>query len=460
MSAIRAFCERVALRVETLLAKTPPHIGAGLAAAAGLLLLVLSSALNLFDVTYDTKKVVQRQVGYFYCLNWSVVYTIVFPITFYFILSAYQRVPHLVGDLVAKGMIRHFDTMEIAEPKEVSGIVAESHPYFTTLGVVLGVVISYVEVILANIIPLCGGAWDPSNPANDWGEAALIRRQGFWHLFANGGFDLAAFSLQAFALSVTLVFFFWFFDLAHRLPLALKLLRLLVTPDPRSRDSRRGFEVFQQIVEPLLYASIGAYAMCYLSRSTKLFFTTSKIKHIGDFVMTEFGKAYVWPPNPSAIFAIKPEDVAPPPDVFGMLVTMAGFILLAIVAIVLAWVLRELASDGRSEVFTWLNKNPRSVLPGPNMPARKTTIDRLEKMSIWPLGYPPLNAFAFTLLIFLFSLVAYRTLILVGAYAIVVIASKYIAHYLKSKKSDNEPPDKPTSVAQAPAAQAPDPQGP
>lgn len=428
----RAFCGRVARKAETLLRTTQPEVGAGVAAAVGLAMVVLSRILGLDDVPDQFG----RQVGYFYCLNWSVVYVLVFPITFYFILSTYQRLPRLFDDLNRHGMIRHRDTMEIPHPSKVSGVLAESHPYLTTLAVLAGFGISYAEVALENVLPLFGGSWDRSSLANDWGEAALIRGlDTLPYRIANALFDVAAFSMQAFALSVILVFFFWFFDLAHALPSKLNERQLVVTPDPRRNGDRRlGFDAFQRMLEPLLYAAIGTYAMCYFSRLQKLYFSTSTFKGIGEFILRDVGKVLQRPPDVTVLFAIKPEDVQAPPGIFAMLLTMAGIILIAIVAITLAWVLRGLATDGRDAMLDWLMDNPARELPGAGMPNRSAAQNRLAGMDIWPLGYPSFNTFAFTLLVALLSLISYRTLILACVYVISVIVYKYVLPGSKSNK--------------------------
>jgi hypothetical protein len=57
----------------------------------GLGLCILSAALDFGTLSVTTSGGVAREVGDYHAVNWSVTYAIVFPVTLYFMLSAYQR---------------------------------------------------------------------------------------------------------------------------------------------------------------------------------------------------------------------------------------------------------------------------------------------------------------------------------------------------------------------------------
>jgi hypothetical protein len=419
MIKVRLLMQAVAQGTLRWLAGTQPHMALIGWSLVGVALCGASRLLGLDDVTAALSHGGTRQVGFFQAINWSITYTVVFPLTAFFCLRTFQSVPPALSRLQQKGMVWNV----VAKQADTSDVLAQSATGLTRsrillvcLGIALAGAASYGEAFWENIVPVLSGKLDPTYPV-DWG---VIAHGGplLWRI-GNAAFDFCAFSVQAASLAVILVFFLYFVDLASSLEGFLKVRGLVLVPDIKESDHRLGFEVFEGPLEELLYASITAFLMCYLSRLVKLYLSTTTYARLWDFVQGDLAKGFTT--NLASAFSVNALDYGAPTGLFGLLVVVAGFILVAFVALIIIVVLRRLALDGVRSVVQWIEVDPRGLWQGLST---KEVQEKLDAMQIWPLGYPPLNVFLLGIVFAVVALVFYHLVLIVIAYQILVLLLK------------------------------------
>ena len=187
----------------------------------GLLVVLLSLALNVFTFTartpYVNAQITEREVGYAAAVNWSVTYTILFPITACLMIGILNKVHSVLHALEGQGMIRDVKNLRRKSADPFLHAWVAGTRFRKVLLIMLAVVfclsgLAWVNGFRNNFLRLLHVGGPTAGPSDyDWGLATLmVKDSSLISRLANAFLDLLAFSCEGLMIGSVLAFFFTF----------------------------------------------------------------------------------------------------------------------------------------------------------------------------------------------------------------------------------------------------------
>lgn len=384
---------------------TNPNVairGALIAACLGILWIVLSFVLR-FHILTDPNT--DRQIGYLWSWNWSLVYTLLFPPIIYLVLMFFRLGPTIIENLIDYKMIINKRDLKIAESKHsLLDKYNQSVRFSLKIWLVLmslSVLYSMTEWWHDSMIPLVkysslSEAQD-RNIEIDWMIAHLIDNN--INKYTNMAFTFSIFLLgQSLLISTGLLITVFSWNFCYFV-FSLKdgALGYRVIPSLTSKDKRCGFELFEKYGVNLVILTLFIFIALYLVIVSNQFKNGNldDTLSILDFLFrpyTSFSLFSLWTPivtDPSTGAAI-----------FG------AFLILGMVFSFLFLVPALLARSSKEEIDTlFANKDFTNNISQKDMNAIAQTRD---KMRIWPYNWMSFNQFIIILVIAFGGIIFYR----------------------------------------------------
>jgi hypothetical protein len=364
---------------------------------------------------------------------------IVFPVTAYLMLSAYQQKRESLVELQQRSMIRNRETMDRATSSGTVGDLMNVTPSMgrlVRLAIGLGCGVAMVEVVVNNVYPLLSRAPYAITKTTDWGEGYFLTADPpQWLRYANALFDVSAFALEGIALSAGFLFLFYFLELASRLRDLRRDPSLIIIPDVIEPDRRRGFNVFDRPIQLMLYSSLGMFVMCYLSRIMKLYFDDGQARTPWAFVLNDLGQAPKLSfdeSRESLMYWLAPGATS---TLMSVIVASVGFILVLFVTITISDLLRGTAKQSRDDLARWIASGRQL----PDVPPNTDVAKALNSMELWPVAYPSVRDFWALVVVTCVATVSYRLVL-------VVVVIGFLAAFNKVRRlfGEHKPTSQPT----------------
>ncbi len=354
---------------------------------------------------------IEREVGYWPALNWSITYAILFPLVLYLMTNAICGLANALDRLHARGMVRTKNMERVSDPLLTSAWLVGSRTRSRLLlifAVLIPAAFGLIEWFLNNFLRLVHLAAVPAHSDYDWGLAGLMADWSLPHRLTNAFFDLLAFTTEILLISSLMAFFIVILDLGRIMPTGRRGETLLLVPDLDADDKRLGFEEFASPLEQLLGVALIAYLICYLVRLEGAYMASSDSSSLAAFVNGDIFrgiKQAASSPKPAGLadvfiglFNLGEQQIRGTLD-WLMAVLVAVFSLVTVVITV-----RGAAISAKlNAVQSWRDS---SVTLGTRDPASASAA--LESMVIWPLGYLTLNALLFWIVVAVITLALYR----------------------------------------------------
>ncbi|MCA1850365.1 MAG: hypothetical protein LC672_04815, partial [Acidobacteria bacterium] len=229
-----------------------------------------------------------KEVGYIYAINWSLNYTIVLPFMLYFLFASFQKVDGLITRLAKNKMVVDEDWRVQSKEALRDGWdgMAMRTAKLRLLLTALALIFCLGEWYLNSALPLYTG--QTAGLEQDWAVAFAAQDAPAVNKLGNAVFTFFCFLLQWVAASAVLdfcVFMCMFSLLIYRHSQENSAVKIV--PDLDSEDARRGFQVFQPLMENVMFTAIFAFAMFYLTRLQNLYLRAPNVNNIGEFVRSE-----------------------------------------------------------------------------------------------------------------------------------------------------------------------------
>ncbi len=365
-------------RLADYILRIPPLNALGLLVLSGASLLLLTHAA-LGGTVFSPDGNVTRSVGFVWAVNWSLNLALVFPFAALFVLLTLQAVPALFRELAVRRMLV---TLDLRPVHVAVAVEAWNRAFRSRMKIVapvagIGLVVSVLEWWLQSGRPLwlndptwTAAAIRAGDVEADWTIDALLDGAGHIALgdafqrLANAGLSLLAFLNQAVwvAAFVVLLYTMW---AVGRTMQALSDDRgdFRLVPNLESNDARRGFEIFEPMIDLALWSVAGFYAMFYLSRVWNAYLRSSA-ETLSQFLADVRVLSFT--------------------DDFSTMSVTLGALLSFISSIVfVAWILRDGAKQGNHYLQRRLQEAPESVSQLTGMDAEMCQ-ERMRLMTFWP----------------------------------------------------------------------------
>jgi hypothetical protein len=408
-----------------------PHYALLVLLVWGLIVLLSAAGLDVLTFLATPPYVVgvAREVGYLAAVNWSVTYTLLFPVAAYLMVDTLRTVPSVVRRLHDHRMVRNRDLEVIAEssliPRWYRGTPVRKW-FLVVTAVVVPLGYSLVEWFRNNLLRLLKHGPPASAPDYDWGLAGLMRDWPDWRLLLNALLDLLAFLSQAMLIAALVTFFLYLLDFATLLPKRAGEGPLTLLPDLASTDQRRGFEEFSPLLQRVLLVALVSYLMCYLVRLQGLYMvdttTASLVEFIHDDIIMGVTAGSNFAEKLGALFATHAAGRQ------AWLAWLAAVLVLFFTLGVMIATVRTSADLARSNARLHYAQSPERSLCGGD-PAFER--DQLASMVLWPLGYLRLQLLLILVGLALLSLYYYR----IGLYVFGLIAATLVGKVVKGIRS-------------------------
>jgi hypothetical protein len=390
---------------------------------AGILVLLANFAIGSAQITYANQdKNVTHNVGYANAPNWSIGFILVAPLSMYFMLSAFRSADHIPRRLREARMIVSEDGKIINEDDVTArwtallrGASRWAVPLFG-----LALIINFAEWWTNSAYPLIQRHLPVER---DWSVAALIPgNDATGHFLLNGAVSFAAFGLQAFytiALVTFLLFVYAFSELIREL--ADRDVHPVLVLSVGTTDTRRGFQIFEGVVENILLASAFGFIIFYLSRIWNLYLPSSS-KSVWDYSLPDLVAGMKKKDLSSVIDRMV--DIGGGLNYSGLMVILGALILFSLSVAVPLLLLRKAALEAKQTTIDLINRGSTEFLTT-NV---QSALDESRHLTVWPLGYPKANQLLLLAVIACLSMFLFRVgLFYLGLMIIYVLKKGYDA---------------------------------
>jgi hypothetical protein len=405
-----------------------PPIQACLAAALiGGLLIFLSYLVGIHSVQIELasqEDAAKRQVGYIYAPNWSVNYAAVFPFMLLLMLESVQLIPRTLATLSRRGMFLNENWRPVASSR-IDKLWRERIDKASRLPMLIiltmAIFLSFEEWYRTNFRPLIISENEISEAARDWGVGAvLVGESSLQARLANLTFDFLCFTLQAVFIFYVMTYFCTMAYLSIFIRDDLSKDKIQLVPDIHSHDSRRGFEIFEPVLNSMLLAGLFAYIMAYFSRLQNIYLHCPHERSLWEFIREDIIRG-ISSEKIFAPFAIDPTcQNALPIEPINIIVIVCTLISMISVLIIIVWTLRNAAEGAKGRLEERLAK--RGIPKHLNDVGMEAIQNRLNHMDFWPFRYIGLNLLLAFLAFGAISLVFYRVGLFVLGVALVAVA--------------------------------------
>ena len=386
-----------------------------------LLLAMVAFLLKLHDVSFDgivengtdVPSVigglgvgVSKQVGYIWAPNWGLTSFILLPLAIHNILSARAAAESIIPSLLARDMLQRRDGQPIEPAKIEEQWRAASAPWSAV--VFLWILVVAVFIILGDFIPVVG-KWllspefvkeavagleiNHSEYEFDWSIAALYPSMNV-SASVNYAFSLTAYLfVPVLGAGFMLGCFWWFVSVSSFFSFSkLAANSYVVVPDVKSRDKRRGFEVFEPIFDHLLRAGLVTTIMALAMHFQNVYLRTPGHENIiellfknavvaaSSLLSLNFGEAISYVTSMEDVLDMSGKELS-----LQTYVTAIANLLVFCIVLGLMWRwLRKLAREGRTHLSRHRDLSSKEK-------------QKLRTMVIWPVGW--MSAISLTILI-------------------------------------------------------------
>ena len=332
-----------------------------------------------------------RQVGYLSALNWMANLQLFFPLAAFYMFTALHSVPDTLHSLEAQGMLRNLRDRGKAQAAPLLAAWEQSRwrGWVLLLALVVGFGASLAEWVAYAAVPLATGNLEFIRPEVDWSVAAALHDRGPLARIANGAFAFAAFFMQGVMLALMVYFFLAMIELPMLL-VRIEKYNLMIVPNLKETDRRRGFEVFEHVLHRMLFATFFTFLVLYLSRIQNLYYRSGAAS-IWEFVSVDVARGWTKGREgalPEGGLELPPGYPGAPGDIdfSSVAVIMGTLIMLALVLLIVAFTLSDVArqayrkvSDSREAFARVFGLTPEEVK------------EKLDTMQTWPMRYPNFN---------------------------------------------------------------------
>lgn len=352
-----------------------------------------------------------REVGYLGALNWSIGYSLLFPVLLFLTANTLSGLALALNRLHSHGMVRTQD-FHVAPPGSLTDAWFAGSRVRKWLMILFAVVtpaaIGLTEWFTNNLLRLIQPPGDLEPWNYDWGLAGIMRNWTLTHRLINALFDLTAFITEALLIASLVAFFIAVLDLGRVVPSGKVDEDLKLIPDFKSKDKRLGFEVFEDPLENMLGAAFVAYLICYLVRLQGAYMANKVASSLADFVTSDIIQGVVQA-------ATKPDRQAlastfthlfnlGDQQARGVLAWLLSVFLAVFSLTAVVMTVRAAAQSAKLNGYEALNGNALGLSPAESSAASR----KLDKMAVWPLGYLRLDALLFWIAIAVGTLLLYR----------------------------------------------------
>ena len=401
----------------------PPILGLAVMALVGVLLTLGSSGAHLNSVYFPG---IKKQLGYWHEINWSVNYSFVIPIAFFFALASLNSAVQVIKNLAASQMIVRSDVTPKSERE-----LLES--YHRAAGIAVYVAFAlcvcafafswheyYVDCFYngnpLTLEPTSNGllpGWNLAPTISSTGASAFsVKLFGFFAFTA----EAVAGSIFLIFCTIIITFSSWIYHYTSE-SVGDELVPNVLSPDPR-----RGFEHFEPFIRYVLLSSLAFFGVFFLTRLNGAYILSGE-STLWQVVKTDILLGFASSltevlKTPSQLFFVGPNITQP-------IVTVGLAMGLTIVFsfIVPVMIVGVSASDSKARCRV----NPLRAKLLKQVQITPQEFDQsLGMMVIWPLRYPKPVQLLFFLALAGSCFVFYRiTLLLIGLIVFVSLRSVY-----------------------------------
>lgn len=401
-------------------------------ALVGFSLIIASYLLDLHSVEIDG-----REVGYFAAINWSVNYAIFFPFMLYFMMKSLHSVETILAALSEKRMLWKKDYQAV-EPGVLQELWWERVRHvvrrYLPIAIIFAGFVSYEEWFRTNFSPLILYGAEYIEGAKDWGVAALFTGdQGTWSLALNAAFDFVCFSVQAALIFCLAGYFLLMVEFARLVSSDSKHFKrsgIFLIPDVKSDDKRRGFEEFEPLLTELLFASLFAYILAYLSRLQYAYLSCLSESSLWGFIKNDILTGMNLKGDGQLFNLQTACESAFPMQLAGVLMLSLTLLVLLVLIFIVFHTIRETAKRARrvlqNHAAAGVDTDTAIGVPA------KQVLERLGEMQIWPMDYPRFNMLLILSIFGITALFAYRIGLIVLGVVLATVIVKLVSQVRKS----------------------------
>lgn len=412
----------------------------------------------------------EKEVGYFYALNWAAFGCLVAPFVVFAGLGVLQSIRTTLLDLCARGMIRDKDFRPVplseVEPLLAAHLRRSRAVFLIVFAVVMIFMLSdWWDVVGGPILHPETVRAPLSDPAMeyDWSVASLYPGQEVnrWGLLIFGlvGYVVLAGFVPAFFVGVLLsaVYFVTFLINIDR---GGHGYRLAAIPEREFADPYFGFKSFEFFFNNLLIACMLIMLALWVMLVQNIYLRDPTSPDIAQFLLHDVafarkilgfkaaaGEASQWALGP-ALRTLENLQVA-------LSVLLAPVVFLT--ALFLCWMLlRKTALKARS-----LSRQHLAQIAAEIGETPETTLPKLREMRIWPVGWISLVQLAAVMLVLAASMLNYRLVFVPITFVVLKLAGMLAVSiwawlYSTWSRSPTETTSRPESACDRPSCQASD----
>jgi hypothetical protein len=398
-------------------------IWAGLTAlVAGLVLFTASFPVHVAFANYQIGALT-KQIGFVPALNWSLVLIVIFPAAIFTMLLAVRRFDRTLRTLAVHRMLIEPGSWRPATKEEVAQLSDRIWAAAAPMGAlffVAGLIVAaadFIDVVgtplLKGILPIAPGKIDFFDEL-DWSISALfgsISQHALPSITENFIFSAAAYTVLGIEMAAILSFYGFLIGVSAEIyALSERRRPLILIPDPKEEDPRRGFAHFAPFFGGVLVTTLLGYVACYLMRIQNLFMREPGYDRLDRMIFADITNnltqmfhlpGQVGFSSVFGYFAQNLGDLADAVfetgnlgDIQAYLGAIVILIVMLLVTAALFAVLRvaadesrehldeELADEGARPKIEHLFELPAATI--------KSRVDKAQ-MEIWPLRWPRLN---------------------------------------------------------------------
>ena len=437
---MNAIISTLARFVDSLLRTNP--LVAAIMSFGGFVIIFISVLIGIDSFEYVLKvngKEIHKQVGFIWAFNWSIGLIVLMPLLLYFGFLSYRGFKTSLASLASKQMVSKQDGTSVSLDDLFDAwkgiLVSLAIIVVVIIGIVLGYAYwEYREVVGQHFekdhypeISL----HDPRQE-KDWSIAALLTSAEPEAVEidkrANKVFSLVVYLLLP-GLGTGVAFGFFFFLIGFIWYLIKISDKFVFLPDLNDSDSRRGFQVFAEVVENAIWVTMTVFLICYLMIIQNLFLRDES-KSIFDFMVPELRKGY------EALVGGEIEQALS--DASGLIVTHPGggnlqaglsfvvaFLVTVIIVAFVIMSLRHIARECQQRVLERL-KDGQLVPTRAEQLNKEEQIKRARDMNYWPASWPKVNTLLLLVFVSVLCIVFYKFGLFFAGAVIVCLVAKVL----------------------------------
>lgn len=419
----------------------PAPIIAGVSSLIGVVLCVLSVAVDLHQVERPSG----QMVGYIPAINWSFGFSVLFPLVIFFFFSAFQCLPPIFKRLEYLQMIsntrkkRWVLSNANAFQKEWQKLLSPAIKIAFTLSMVV-IIGSMAEFVFNSAIPLINGnitSMAESNQA-DWDVGSLLKgKVDYASRAGNILFTFLAYSIQGLEGAVIISFVVYliaFSTLIYKNTTGPKHISIL--PSMRSKNNKCGYEVFQNLLDNSLYGLLASFLLFYCSRLQNIylrtdyntfyeFLTKDLLWGVSFASARKAGKLSI--EDFQMLLTTSEGDFSSVISVFGICT------LLFAIGFLLVFLLRNSAKNSRdlfNDYLLSIENDPVELTDLSN----KECLAKLSEMKFWPIDYVTPNRLLILFFFSVLTLIFYKIGLIIFGIILSAIIQHSIKMFLKMRK--------------------------